>query len=540
MGYNRAHAPLCTEAADAAECVPYRLASVYVPADEYAMEYEADAFISYAHLDNVALIQGGQGWITSFQRDLAVRVAQMLGKESRIWWDKKLTGDDVLDDTLMARLQRVAVLVSVVTPRYVRSEWCRREVEAFCTACLESGGLQIGEKLRLFKVHKTQVPLEEHPPQLQRVLGYDFFKIDADTGKTRELNDAFGPDSHREYWLKLDDLAQDMCALLRKLEREARQLEAPAPRKGAVYLAVTTSDLIDQCEVIKRELNQQGYTVLPDRPLPLAQSELEAAIREHLAACRLSIHLVGRSYGVIPEDGTLSLCEIQHEMAIERCGSGDCSRLIWIPPGLKVQDERQRQYVERLRNEPRLLRNADVVEKPLEELRTLLTLRLREDERAAGTAAAPAAAPEHPYVYLIHDARDAAVVPTWCDFLFQHFEVIRSVFDGDEAETRAYHEENLRIADGVVILYGAGSEVWLSRKLREIRKSAGYGRTKARADVAICLLPPRTPAKAEFRTHEATVVPQWDGVSVEAWQSFIARVKNRANRRPGHADDISA
>jgi hypothetical protein len=181
-----------------------------------------------------------------------------------------------------------------------------------------------------------------------------------------------------------------------------------------------------------------------------------------------------------------------------------------------------------------------VVEKPLEELRTLLTLRLREDERAAGTAAAPAAAPEHPYVYLIHDARDAAVVPTWCDFLFQHFEVIRSVFDGDETETRAYHEENLRIADGVVILYGAGSEVWLSRKLREIRKSAGYGRTKARADVAICLLPPRTPAKAEFRTHEATVVPQWDGVSVEAWQSFIARVKNRANRRPGHADDISA
>ena len=504
------------------------------------MEYEADAFISYAHLDNVALIQGGQGWITSFQRDLAVRVAQMLGKDSRIWWDKKLTGDDVLDDTLMARLQRVAVLVSVVTPRYVRSEWCRKEVEAFCTAAMASGGLQIEEKLRLFKVHKTRVPLGEHPPQLQRVLGYDFFKVDPDTDKIRELNDAFGADSHREYWLKLDDLAQDMCALLRRLEREARQLEPPAPPKGAVYLAVATSDLIDQCEVIKRELNQQGYTVLPDRPLPLAQSDLEAAIRANLAECRLSIHLVGKSYGLIPEGGTLSICEIQHELAIERGESGDCSRLIWIPPGLKVQDERQQRYLERLRNDPRLLRNADVLEKPLEDLRTLLTLRLREDERAPESGAAPAATPDHPYVYVIHDARDAAVVPAWCDFLFQHFEVIRPVFEGDEAETRGYHEENLRLADGVVILYGAGSEVWLSRKLREIRKSAGYGRTKAKADVAICLLPPQTPAKAEFRTHEATVVPQWDGVTAEAWQSFIARVKNRANRRPGHADDISA
>jgi hypothetical protein len=502
------------------------------------MEFDADAFISYAHLDNVALIQGGQGWITSLQRDLAVRVAQMLGKESRIWWDKKLTGDDVLDDTLMARLHRVAVLVSVVTPRYVRSEWCCRELEAFCAAAMTSGGLQIAEKLRLFKVHKTQVPREEHPPQLQRVLGYDFFKVDPDTGKIRELNDAFGADTYREYWLKLDDLAQDLCALLRRLEGGPRQAEAPPARKGAVYLAVTTSDLLDQAEVIKRELDQQGYTVLPNRPLPLAQADLDAAIRANLAECRLSIHMVGRSYGMIPEGGTLSLCEIQHELAVERCGAGACSRLIWIPPGLKVQDDRQRQYLDRLRNDPRLLNNADVLEKPLEDLRTLLTQRLRDDERAAQIAA-PAAA-DHPYVYLIHDARDAAIVPAWSDFLFQHFEVIRPVFEGDEAETRAYHEENLRIADGVVILYGAGSEVWVSRKLREIRKSAGYGRTKARPDVAIGLLPPNTPVKADFRTHEAFVVPQWDGLSVESWQPFIARVKDRANRRPGHAHDISA
>jgi hypothetical protein len=501
------------------------------------MEFEADAFISYAHLDNVALVQSGLGWVTSLQRDLAIRLAQMLGKESRIWWDKKLTGDDVFDETLVTRLQRVALLVSVVTPRYVRSDWCKRELEEFCKAASAHGGLQVEDKLRLFKVHKTQVPLEEHPPQLQSVLGYDFFKIDPDSGKARELNDAFGAESVRDYWLKLDDLAQDMSALLRRLERGG----AAAPASpGAVYLAMATSDQIESCEAVKRELEQHGYTVLPDRPLPTEQSQMEQAIRADLAACRMSIHLVGRSYGLIPEGGALSVCESQHELAIERAASGAFTRVIWIPPGLKVQEDRQLQLIERLRNDPRMLKGADVLEKPFEDLRTLINIRLRpQREPAAGSAAPVSGGGGLPYLYLMYDARDTKVV-TWSDYFFGQFEVIRPVFDGDEAETHAFHEENLRIADGVVILYGAGGEVWVSRKLREIRKSAGYGRTKARPEVAIALIPPRTPAKEAFRTHEGTVVAQWDGLSNDTWQPFIARVKARGNRQPGHAADISA
>jgi hypothetical protein len=43
--------------------------------------------------------------------------------------------------------------------------------------------------------------------------------------------------------------------------------------------------------------------------------------------------------------------------------------------------------------------------------------------------------------------------------------------------------------------------------------------------VAVCLLPPRTPDKERFRTHEAIVIQQWDGLSPEPWQQVIGRLK---------------
>jgi len=510
------------------------------------MDFEADAFISYAHLDNVELVEGRKGWVANLQRALAIRLAQLLGKESRVWWDKKLRGNDDFDDTLVARLQRVALLVSVVSPRYVKSAWGRKELVEFCKAASTQGGLEIADKTRLFKVLKTHVPLADHPPELQAVLGYEFFKVEQETGKTRELNEIFGPEAERDFWLKLDDLAHDMCALLQMMERderaEAAVAAAPASgaQPGAVYLAVTTSDVRDEREAMKRELEQQGFKVLPDRPLPLSVAETEAAVRADLAACRLSVHIVGKTYGLIPEGGTESICEIQNELAIERGAGGGFSRLVWIPPGLKIEDARQARAVEQLRNDARILKGADVLETPFEDLRTQVTERLRQqDEPDPKTAPAPHDGEGPPHVYLIHDSRDTPVIGPWADFLFAEFEVIRPVFDGDEADARAYHDENLRTADAIVIFYGAGNECWLRRKLREVQKSAGYGRTKPRPDVGLCLIAPRTPEKERFRTHEAMLIPQWDGLSTAEWQPFLARVK-ADGRRLDHVRDTPA
>ena len=132
------------------------------------MNFDAHAFISYAHIDNAALVEGQAGWVANLERALRIRLAQRLGKESRIWRDDKLQGNEYFDETLIERLRRVAALVAVLSPRYVKSEWGRKEIEAFCDAAEAQGGVRVRDKTRLFKVLKTAVPLELHPPELAR------------------------------------------------------------------------------------------------------------------------------------------------------------------------------------------------------------------------------------------------------------------------------------------------------------------------------------------------------------------------------------
>jgi len=118
--------------------------------------------------------------------------------------------------------------------------------------------------------------------------------------------------------------------------------------------------------------------------------------------------------------------------------------------------------------------------------------------------------------------------------------VIRPVFDGDEAEVREYHEENLRTCHGALIFYGAGNEVWLRRKLRELQKSAGYGRVGRQPVVGVCLIAPKTPDKEGFRTHEAMLLEQWDGLSPDALQPFITRLTQDADAHGSDEHEASA
>jgi len=328
--------------------------------------------------------------------------------------------------------------------------------------------------------------------------------------------------------MRLDDLAHDICCLLEMLESREDVTQATPSETGDIFLAETTYDLREQREAIRRDLQQHGYTVLPAGTLSRVASEFKESVREDLARCRMSIHLVGRTYSVVPEGGAESMLEIQNELAIERGEKGGFSRLLWIPPGLQVEDERQRQVIAQLRMDPRMHEGADLLETFLEDLTTVIQDRLQQvEEPLKEPTVSVSAGGNLARLYLIYDQRDASTASAWADFLFeQKLEVIHPVFEGDEAEAREYHDENLRTCDGALILYGAASECWLRRKLRELQKSAGYGRTKPAPTIAISLIPPKTADKERFRTHEALVIRQLAGFSPDPLRPFVSRVKN--------------
>ena len=86
------------------------------------MDFENDVFVSYAHIDDQVLAEGQTGWIaTSPSRACRSASRSCSAKPPKIWRDPKLQGNDVFADTLVDRLPRVAVLVSVLSRRATSS-----------------------------------------------------------------------------------------------------------------------------------------------------------------------------------------------------------------------------------------------------------------------------------------------------------------------------------------------------------------------------------------------------------------------------------
>jgi hypothetical protein len=493
--------------------------------------YEHDVLISYAHIDDQALLDGEKGWVSTLHRLLEIRVGQLRGQVPKIWRDPKLQGNDYFADTILERLPKIAALVSVLSPRYVQSEWCNRELKEFWRLAQQSGGVRVADKGRIFKVVKTPVEQERLPEEVQPMLGYEFFTYDPQSGRPRELGPAGDAATDRAFLTKLDDLAYDIAQLLTALEKNGGATATPGPSKGAVFLAETSFELREEREAIRRDLVRNGYEVLPDRPLPLVAPELDAVCNEQLQRCRLSIHLIGRNYGVIPEGGVHSLPERQQALASARGAAHGLTSIIWIAPELEVEDERQRKFIEHLQTDPVVHATAELLQIPIEDVKTILYRKL------APPPAVETVHGDNPLdlkrIYLLCDQDDLEATAPLADFLFGlGYEVILPIFDEDETQTRIEHEESLKSAHGVLLYYGAGSELWLRRKLREMQKSAGLGRDKPWLARAIYVAGPMTPQKERFRTLEATILHEpaggFDPAVLEPFTRAMARAEGAA------------
>ncbi|MGD2114276.1 MAG: TIR domain-containing protein [Acidobacteriota bacterium] len=480
------------------------------------MPFEYDVFISYAHLDDEPLVEGERGWITDLHAVLEKRLAMLLGERPRIWRDRELRGNQVFDDAIARSFDRSALFLSVVTPRYVRSDYCRKELSEFCRKAFEEGGLGVEDRFRVLKVMKTPVEVDEQPSPMDRILGYEFYRIEPERNRLRELR--VRSDEDRERFLGvLEDLAQEIKEGLELLERSGLAKDAAAHEgsRSIVYLAPTSSDRKDDYELVRRELLERGHTVLPDRPLPLEDSALRQAVVSDLDRVSLAVHLVGERHGVVPENAEHSVVQIQNDLAAVRSGAAGLERILWLPPGLVAADSRQEKLIETLRTDPEAQRGAELLETSVEELKAEILERLerqrKERERRADGAAPAAVAGETeagpPWIYLMHTAEDDEDVTPLEDLLWDAgMEVRRPLFEGDEAALREEHEENLQLCDGFLVYYGRGHERWLRKMLADLKKAPGLGRTKPILAKAVWVAPPDDPRKGRFRTHEAEVL----------------------------------
>ena len=512
------------------------------------MAFTKDIFISYAHIDNESLLQGDKGWISEFQRSLEIRLGQVYGSKPMVWRDHKLTGNDMFDTEIIDQLPQVKLMISIISPRYLKSEWCLKELSKFHEACEQNIGFSINNKARLLKVVKTPVRMDNYPDLIRDQLGYEFYMIDADTGRSHEFSQVFGEKAQRYFWAKLDDLTHDVAYMLEefdKLEKDpsyATQVNPHIDTSKTIYLAESSNDMRIYRDELKRELISLGFKVLPNHSLSLEGDTFRQQVTEMMNESDLGIQMLGSKYGIIPEGEENSLIAIQQEIASKISQEKELKRIIWIPENENDRDERQEELINRINNSEEELSRAEVLTSNMQDFKSAVQDIFKKSiikpdpeikETHVSTAeegeGAEVPAEELPKsVYLICTENDLDDLVELEDFMFSKgYEVVLPVFEGEEDLIRQDYLENLRNCDAAMIYFGQGNDLWVRSKVRDLIKVVGYGRKKPLKHKFVYIAPPVSRSKERFRSHGMKAINETDGEGFkeEVMSDFINQLE---------------
>ena len=470
----------------------------------WSAKFEVDVFVSYAHIDNQPLIGDSPGWVTQLVQALDSALAMRLGRPVRLWRDAKLAGNDIFLSEGDTRLRSAALLLCVVSPRYLHSDWCRREVEAFIAAAGEQGGLSVDNRPRVVQVLTQPVQDDQLPAVLRQTAGHAFFS--RRDGDPRRLEPVLDPSEQKPFFEAVHRLARDIADTLRALDGQRATPATTDASLPVVYLAESTDDLQGPHKRLKAELQQRGYRVLPAGRLPDGdEAACRAAVAQALAQARLAVHLVGRHSGRLWDSpGPQSLLELQLDLAAEQSQRSGLRRLIWLAPGVDSGDPVQQALLDRLQQDAGWQAGADLLVGSLEALTTALLdslpRQLPAQQAAAPALANPEAQPPTPSdaapqatapVYLVCTPQDrAALRPLrdWCQA--QGLALLLPPTEGDAAARRDAHERALADCAAVLLYYGAGSAAWLRAVEADLRRQAHHRRGRPAPTRATCVAAP--------------------------------------------------
>ena len=258
----------------------------------FVPDYEHDVFISYCQRDNVNMRFGGDEsieWVTEFKDSLEERIRSKLGSPIKLWMDTtNMRGNEKLDKGLVNNVKSSAVFIAILSQEYVKSnDGIPHELDVFLQCP--------GSNDRIFVV---KLDPYEMPPPLQEAVRYEFYD------KLTTEQEQFAPFSPA-YCKSLVRLTNELCGKLKTLkeERASKTISSSQPhpsrpkegeeKKEIIFLSEGTNDLEDARNSIKDYLNQEGYTVLPDKHYIRRAKEYEQSLTQDLDRAILFVQFLG-------------------------------------------------------------------------------------------------------------------------------------------------------------------------------------------------------------------------------------------------------
>ncbi|MGC3945621.1 MAG: hypothetical protein QM762_14065 [Chryseolinea sp.] len=438
------------------------------------MTFEIDVLIIFSDHDNQP-----NGWVESFRKYFNTVLSYLSDDQLKVVLKSEY------DSITSPSLDNAGLLVTILSPEAAKSANCRSYIQKFDLATRETASVVT----RMFKVYKSPVPVQDQPPELRDLFGYDMFNLDIDAGEAKSFTNYFTEEAERQYWMEMVDLCYDIHQTLQFLKQgkslnEVRNLFGNKP----VYLAQTGYDLTVQRNIIHRELQRLGYTVLPRQSLPGELPDFERVVKEDLAQSGLSIHLIGADTGLIPSGTDKSAQELQNQLAMERGLSArerneEFPRYIWITNQLTQAGERQRKFIEGLRRDVELSEGAEIIQSQLEDFKSIIreelfdTFEKQSHEYDVGDSA-----------YVIYDKADEKIAEPLLEMVARTgVKVLQPDFERDVLSLRQQHIDHLRRMDVAIIFQGSMNDQWVRMKVLDLLKAPGFGRKKpVRAKAVVC------------------------------------------------------
>lgn len=283
------------------------------------------------------------------------------------------------------------------------------------------------------------------------------------------------------YWSRLLDLAAEVNA--RTGEKASDETDGIL-----VYLAQASFDMIRNRDVIKRELAEHGFRVVPSTDLRKQEGDLRSHIQNLVDRSRLAIHLLGNSYGETIGDNGQSIARVQVQYISEYLeaidndpvhSEKDIHRLIWIDPEYKLVDTDQEEFIKQLNRNIEKLHRTEIIQTPLELFKTLVVNRLRRP-RTASKQTVQADEKEGKSLYIIHSPEDQENAGELAGNLGREGILTRMLdYQTDQRALLNDHKQYLQSCDGAVIYYEKSNRPWLRSKVMDLLKAPGLGRIRS-------------------------------------------------------------
>jgi hypothetical protein len=499
----------------------------------FVPEYEHDIFVSYAHVDDQSFIDAatGQerssGWVATLVRHLKNELAQKVGRADAvsIWFDAhNLRGNHPLNDEIAARLERTALLIAILSPGYIASDWCQQEARLFASAGDDRGR-------RVFVVEKAPLEGDQPPESLRGRRAYKFWYRDR-AEQPRTFATPLPHPDEIDYFRQIEDLARDLrdqCRAMRgdpagRIVAVVKPLTASivasaigaAPLAPTVYASASAADAVILAEVtddlefkraeVQRYLEQQGVPVLPEMPYPLGRVEFEAALDADLSHAKLFVQLLGPIAGKRPRDIPDGYGWLQLEGARRR----SLPILQWRSPELDLEAIEWPRHRELL------------------ELETVQATSLESFKKAILGALEPPPQPteprragaDRPLVFLNTESRHRDIASKIRGALGDRAVWAEPLFEGPAEMVREDLEQNLIDCDAMIMIY-ADNPGWARAQLRNYHKLSPRRDHPVRAIGLIDAPPAEKPELGFFLPELVTINGRW-GIGSSTLNQLVA------------------